>query len=182
GGVRVGRRRVRRNDHDLVHPEVAMSQIRLALRLYVAAVVLVALAAFVLFSPAKLPDNLGLASGLLVLATIAQLRPIHLTQKMKMTVEDSAIFAAALLLGPWLALTVAAASTLLAYARRRGAPWFEGAFNAGVSGIATFAAASLFATLGGDRSSVARYAAAAATAGVAMYLLQTALVDVAVAV
>jgi putative nucleotidyltransferase with HDIG domain len=158
-----------------------MSQIRLALRLYVAAVLLAAVAVLVMFSPAAPPDNVGLACGLLVLATIAQLRPIHLTQKMKMTVEDTAIFAGALLLSPWLAFTVASASTLLAYARRRGAPWFEGAFNSSVSGIATFAAASVFDALGGDGASVGRYAAAAALAGAGMYVLQTGLVDVAVA-
>jgi putative nucleotidyltransferase with HDIG domain len=54
-------------------------------------------------------------------------------------------------------------------------------FNAATSGLATLAAATLFGLLGGDSSSVASYAAAAAAAGVAKYLVQTSLVDVAVA-
>jgi putative nucleotidyltransferase with HDIG domain len=158
-----------------------VNQIRNALRLYVAAILVAAGALFVAFAPGEFPAGLGLAAGLLVLATFAQLRSIHLTQKMKITVEDTATFAAALLLSPWLAFVVAAGSTLCAYARRRGGPWFEGAFNASVSGLAALTAAWIFAALGGDRASVAGYAAAATAAGIGMYLVNTSLVDVAVA-
>lgn len=153
-----------------------MGHIRAALRLYVAAVLITACLAALMLAPNDVPADLGLASGLIVFATFAQLRPIHLTQKTKMTVEDTATFAAALLLAPWLALVVAAASTLIVYTRRRGAPWFEGAFNAAASGVSTLAAAWIFGALGGDRSSVAAYAAAAA----GKYLLHTSLIDIAV--
>jgi putative nucleotidyltransferase with HDIG domain len=140
-----------------------------------------ALAATLFFAPTVDLARLPLSVALLLMATFGQLRPIHLTQKMKMTVDDTATFAAALLLSPALAFAVAAGSTLLAYTRRRGAPWFESVFNAATSGLATLAAATLFGFLGGDSGSVAAYAPAAVAAGVTKYLVHIALVDGAVA-
>jgi putative nucleotidyltransferase with HDIG domain len=157
-----------------------VNQIRLALRLYVTAVLAIAVASALAFAPDRLPGDLGIAGGLLVFATLAQLRPIHLTQKMKITVEDTATFAAALLLTPWLALAVAGGSTLIASAKRRNAPWFEAAFNAAVTGLSGMTAAAVFLTLGGDGSMVATYGAPALAAAVAMYFGQTVLVDIAV--
>jgi putative nucleotidyltransferase with HDIG domain len=104
-----------------------------------------------------------------------------LTQKIKMTVEDTATFAAALLLGPGLAFAIAAGSTLLAYARRRASPWFESVFNAAASGLSTLAAALVFAYVrGADGGTVDAYTVAAVAAAVAKYLIQTAIVDIAV--
>jgi putative nucleotidyltransferase with HDIG domain len=155
--------------------------VRNALKLYVVCVLSAAVAATILLAPGVGAARLPLCGALLLLATFAQLRPIHITQKMKMTVDDTATFAAALLLPPALAFTVAAGSTLLAYTRRRGAPWFEGAFNAATSGIATLAAAIVFGALGGDSSSVASYAPSAVAAGVVKYVVHTSLIDFAVA-
>src|SRR2546428_2055775 len=154
---------------------------RPALKAYVVCVLATGLAFALAYVPGSSVDALPLAAALLVIATIAQLRPIHLTQKMKMTVDDTATFAAALLLSPGLALLVAAGATLLAYARRRQSPWFESVFNASTSGLAAFTAAAVFAALGGDRGSVASYAPAAVAAAVVMYLIHTGLVDIAVA-
>jgi len=154
---------------------------RPALKAYVACVLAIGVAfAFGTVAGSAI-DKLPLTAVLLVLATIAQLRPIHLTQKMKMTVDDTATFAAALLLPPGLALLVAAGSTLLAYARRRQSPWFESVFNASTSGLATFAAAAAFGVLGGERGSVASYAPAAVAAAATKYLVHTTLIDIAVA-
>jgi putative nucleotidyltransferase with HDIG domain len=157
-----------------------VNQVRVALRLYVAAVLTIAVASALAFAPDRLPGELGIAAGLLVFATFAQLRPIHLTQKMKITVEDTATFAAALLLTPWLALAVAGGSTLIASVKRRNAPWFEAAFNAAVTGLSAMSAAAVFLTLGGDGSRVAAYGGPALAAAVAMYIGQTGLVDIAV--
>lgn len=154
---------------------------RASLKLYVMSVLAAALAATLFFAPTVDLARLPLSVALLLMATFGQLRPIHLTQKMKMTVDDTATFAAALLLSPALAFAVAAGSTLLAYTRRRGAPWFESVFNAATSGLATLAAATLFGFLGGDSGSVAAYAPAAVAAGVTKYLVHIALVDGAVA-
>jgi putative nucleotidyltransferase with HDIG domain len=157
-----------------------MSEIRLPLRLYVAAVLAAACAAFAVFVGETSAPKLPLAVMLLAFAAIAQLRPIHLTQKTKVTVEDTATFAGALLLAPALAFAVAAGSTLLVYIRRRGAPWFEGAFNSAVSGLAALSGAWTFAAMGGERESVDAYAFAAVLAAGVMYLVNTMLVDVAV--
>lgn len=154
---------------------------RPALKLYVACVIAAALALLVVFVPGWNTDAVPLAVLLLVLATIAQLRPIHLTQKMKMTMDDTAIFAAALVLSPVAALLVAAGSTLLAYTRRQRAPWYECGFNAATSGLATFAGAVVFGAAGGDRGSVAAFAPAIVLAAATRYLAQTGLVDFAVA-
>src|SRR5256712_3473650 len=154
---------------------------RPALKAYVVCVLATGLAFALAYVPGSSVDALPLAAALLVIATIAQLRPIHLTQKMKMTVDDTATFAAALLLSPGLALLVAAGATLLAYARRRQSLWFEGVSNASRSGLAAFTAAAVFAALGGDRGSVASYAPAAVAAAGVMYLMHTGLVDIAVA-
>jgi len=70
-----------------------------------------------------------LAAALLVLATIAATPPIHLTQKMKMTVTTLATFAAAPAAISRLALLVAAGAPLLAYSRRRQSPLFESVFQ-----------------------------------------------------
>jgi putative nucleotidyltransferase with HDIG domain len=154
---------------------------RPALKAYVACVLATGLTFAIGNVPGSPVETLPLAAALLMLATIAQLRPIHLTQKMKMTVDDTATFAAALLLSPGLALLVAAGATLLAYARRRQSPWFESVFNASTSGLATFAAAAVFGALGGDRGSVASYAPAVGAAAVVKYLMHTGLIDIAVA-
>lgn len=157
-----------------------MGNIRFVLRLYVATVLAGAALGLVAFAPATAPTDLGLAAALFIFATGAQLRPIHLTQKMKVTVEDTATFAAVLLLSPWLALVVASTSTLAAFARRRNAPWFEGAFNAAVTGVSALAAGLIFAGLGGDGGSITGYGVAALAAAASMYLVQTGLVDIAV--
>src|SRR5881227_2323042 len=84
-------------------------------------------------------DRLAVAIVLVCLATAAQLRPVHLTQKTKVTVEDAATFAAALLLDPGLAILVAGGSTLLAGLRGRMS-WYNRAFNVSAVVIDTGAA------------------------------------------
>ena len=90
-----------------------MRTLRPALRVYVAAVIVAGVAALGLGALVLRPlgTDLAVAAVLFVLATAAQLRPVHLTQKTKVTVEDAATFAAALLLDPALAMLVAAGST-----------------------------------------------------------------------
>ena len=157
-----------------------MAAIRPALKLYVVAVVAAGLVALLAVPDRVAPAQLPIAALLLALATVAQLRPLHLTQKIKITVDDTATFAAALLVDPWLGLVVASASTLLAYTRRRGAPWFEAPFNAAASGLATYGASVLYRALGGEPETIAASGSAVALAAAARYLLQTTTIDVAV--
>lgn len=158
-----------------------MSGLRPSLRCYLAAVVTLACLGAATVNGDIATERLALAAGLLAFATVAQLRPIHLTQKMKITVEDTATFAAALLLAPQLAFAVGAGSSLIAYLLRRGAPWFEAVFNAAVTGLAALAGAWTFAAVGAERPSVGGFATAVTLAAIAMYLTNTTLVDIAVA-
>lgn len=126
-------------------------------------------------------DDLVLFVILLALATVAQLWPVHLTPKMKVTVEDTATFAGALLLGPFLSMLVAGASRL---ALRPGARfiWYESGFNASVSALGTGAAAVVYAALAGPAGSLAANPLAIGAAAIAKYLVHTGLVDLAVAI
>ena len=159
-----------------------MRTLRLPLRLYVLAVIAAGVAALWIGSFVRRPvvDDLGIAAVLLAVATVAQLRPIHLTQKTKVTVEDAATFAAALLLDPTLAMLVAGGSTALAGLRGR-MPWYNRAFNVAAVVIDTGAAAVAFTVLaGGAEPSLASLPAIAAAA-ILKFGVNSTVVDVAVA-
>ncbi|HEY0782514.1 MAG TPA: hypothetical protein VGE98_08675, partial [Thermoanaerobaculia bacterium] len=98
-----------------------MRTLRLPLRLDIAAVIAAGVAALGAGGLVLRPDagDVAVALVLLALATVVQLRPVHLTQKTKVTVEDAATFAAALLLDPALAMLVAGGSTAIAGLRGR---------------------------------------------------------------
>jgi putative nucleotidyltransferase with HDIG domain len=159
-----------------------MRTLRLPLRLYVAAVIAaggaaLGLATFVL---RPLGADPATAAVLLCLATAAQLRPVHLSQKTKVTVEDAATFAAALLLDPALAMLVAAGSTALAGLRGRMS-WYNRAFNISAVVLDTGAAAVTFTLLaGGARPSFSTLPAIAAAA-ILKFAVNSTVVDVAVA-
>lgn len=159
-----------------------MRTLRPALRSYVAAVIVAGLVALGLGALVLRPlgTDLAIAGVLLVLATAAQLRPVHLTQKTKVTVEDAATFAAALLLDPALAMLVAAGSTALAGLRGRMS-WYNRAFNVSAVIIDTGAAAITFTLLaGGARPSLSTVPAIAAAA-LLKFAVNSTVVDVAVA-
>ena len=159
-----------------------MGRLRLSLRLYVAGVIaagaLAVGAGALVAHPAG--DDLAIAAVLFVIATAAQLRPVHLTQKTKVTVEDGATFAAALLLDPALAMLVAGASRGLAGLRVK-ASWYNRAFNASAVAIDTGAAALTFALLGHGADPSAANVPAIAAAGALKFAINTTVVDLAVA-
>ena len=159
-----------------------MRNLRPALRVYVAAVIAAGLAALGLGAVVVRPLGTELPVGglLLVLATAAQLRPVHLTQKTKVTVEDAATFAAALLLDPALAMLVAGGSAALAGLRGHMS-WYNRAFNVSAVVIDSGAAAMTFTLLaGGAQPSLATLPAIAAAA-VLKFAVNSTVVDVAVA-
>src|ERR1051325_9861235 len=127
-----------------------MRTLRLPLRLYVATVIAAGSVALGLGTLVVRPaaGDAGIAVVLLVLAILAQLRPVHLTQKPKVTVEDVATFAAALLLDPALAMLVAGGSAAIAGVRGRMS-WYNRAFNVSAVIIDTGAAAITFTLLAG---------------------------------
>ena len=88
-----------------------MSRLRWQLRSYIVGVIvagagLLALATFGPH-PTATADLLVIAI-LLGLATVAQVWPVHLSLKVKLTVDDTPLFAAALLLGPFVSMLVRA--------------------------------------------------------------------------
>lgn len=120
------------------------------------------------------------AAVLLSLAFAAQLRPVHLSHKTKITVEDAATFAGALLLPIPLAMLVGGGSTGMAQLFRRGASWYSRAFNASVATLDTGAAASTYLLLGGPEGDVEQQIGALIAAGIVKLAVNTLLVDVAV--
>jgi putative nucleotidyltransferase with HDIG domain len=156
--------------------------LRRALRFYVTAVILTGMAALGLgaFVLRPLGADLAVAGVLLVLATVAQLRPVHLTQKTKVTVEDAATFAAALLLDPTLAMLVAGGSATLAGLRGQMS-WYNRAFNVSAVIIDTGAAAIAFTLLAGGAGPSMSTLPAIAVAAVLKFAVNSTVVDVAVA-
>ena len=93
-----------------------MSRLRWQLRTYIVGVILAGAAGLTLAAFGPRPgatEDLLVVGILLGLATLAQVWPVHLSLKIKLTVDDTPLFAAALLLGPFLAVLVAGVSALL---------------------------------------------------------------------
>src|SRR5467141_2381333 len=104
----------------------------------------------------------------MAMAAVAQLWPVHLSVKMKITVDDTATFAAALLLGPFYAMVVAGATTLIAlHFRGVRQHWYNRGFNAATATLSTGAAATAFLLVAGPGAQVVREPWAIALAAIA---------------
>jgi len=160
-----------------------MRTLRRPLRIYVAGVIAVGAVSFGIgaFVLRPMGADLAIAGVLLALATVAQLRPVHLTHKTKVTVEDAATFAAALLLDPGLAMLVAGGSTALAGLRGRKTSWYNRAFNSAAVVIDTGAAAVTFTALAGGADPSFSTLPAIVTAAVLKFGINSTVVDIAVA-
>ena len=160
-----------------------MSSLSLPLRLYVAAVLIAGVSALALgtttFTTMTLVDAVT-ATVLFLLAWAAQRHPIHLGPKLKVTVEDGATFAAALVLSPLVAMIVAGGSSLLATRFDGRTPLYDRLFNAAAALIAIGGASATYALLRDDPL-VANNAFAVLAAAVVGYLARTELVDGAIA-
>ena len=162
-----------------------MRALRWSLRVYITAVLVTAILAFLVasFEPERgIADQLTLALVLFTGSTVAQLRPIHVSTKYKLNVNDVATFAGSILLGPLWAMSVAAGSTLVAsFFRPRRPTWYNRLFNVSIAALGTGAAAASYAFLAANGASAAYNPIAIIVAALVMYLVQTALVDVVVA-
>ena len=160
-----------------------MNSLSWPLRVYVAVVVLTAVPALALGLSAlgsmTLVD-LVTAVVLFVLAWGAQRYPIHLGPKLKVTVEDGATFAAALVLSPLVAMIVAGGSSLLATRFDGRTPLYDRLFNASAALLAIGGASATYQLLAAD-TLVANNALAVLAAAVVGYLVRTELVDGAIA-
>lgn len=161
-----------------------MRKLRWPLRAYILAVLATALGALALAargSAAPQQSQLATLGILLIMASVSSIWPLHLSTKVKITVDDMPLFAAALLLPPLDAMLLAGASTLVGLrfrsARMR---WYSRSFNAAASMLAVGASAAVYAALGGPTPPAMSGAVAIAGAGLARYLVQAVLVDLVV--
>jgi putative nucleotidyltransferase with HDIG domain len=161
-----------------------VTKLRLPLRLYVLATIATGSAALIL---AALADRGRPAEStalsfvvLVVLAAAAKSRPVHLSLKLKMTVDDAPIFAAALLLGPFLAMIVAGAATLVGLRFGTKMPLYNRLFNSASSSLSAGAAATGYIALSKTEAPLAENLGAVVIAALAGYAVQTVLVDTAV--
>ena len=155
------------------------------MRAYVVAVMCAALAALVAASPeARAPgqDEATAFAILLAMASLAQVWPLHLSTKTKITVDDTATFAAALILAPFMAMLLAGASTLIGLRfRNTHMSWYNRAFNAATSTLSTGAAGATYLALAGPTLPSLEQASPILVAAIAKYVVQQGLVDVVVA-
>lgn len=158
-----------------------MRDLRPVMRVYIAAVI--AAAAFALVLAAAEPIVIGPREALvfvvlLAAAGAAQLRPVHISPKMKVTAEDAATFAAALTLGPLASMLVALLSSGLVLRFAKPASWYNRAFNAAVGVLGTGSAAWLYDAFAPDRSPISPYGVLAAA--LTKFVVETGLVNVVV--
>jgi putative nucleotidyltransferase with HDIG domain len=162
-----------------------MSRLRWQLRTYIIGVIVAGAAGLGLAALGPRPggtEELLVIAILLGLATVAQVWPVHLSLKVKLTVDDTPLFAAALLLGPFVSMLVSAVSALLGlHLRNARMPWYNRAFTAAVSTLATGAAAVAYLALADGAQPLLAQPVPILAAGAARYFTQTALVDIAVA-
>ena len=162
-----------------------MSRLRWQLRTYIVGVIVAGAAALAVAAFGPRPDGTEdflVVAILLGLATVAQIWPVHLSLKVKLTVDDTPLFAAALLLGPFLSMLVATVSALVGlHVRNARMPWYNRAFTAAVSALATGAAAVAYLVSADGTQPMLSQPAPILAAGAARYLVQTVFVDVAVA-
>ena len=162
-----------------------MRKLRPALRVYILAVFAAAGGAILVALPgAALPSASAaeVAAILLVMAAAAQVWPLHLSTKVKITVDDMPAFAAALVLSPLEAMIVAGASTLVGLRFRNARmPWYNRVFNAACASLSTGAASLVYLVLHGPTPPEMSGAIAIVAAAAAKYAVQTLLVDVVVA-
>ena len=162
-----------------------MSRLRWPLRVFILAVLgtaLAALTASAAFRGDLRPIDTVLFAVLMTMAAVAQLWPVHLSVKMKITVDDTATFAAALLLGPFYSMILAGGTTLIAlHFRGVRQRWYNRGFNAATAVLSTGAAATVFLLVAGPDAQVVREPWAIGLAAIAKYLVNSMLVDVVVA-
>ena len=160
-----------------------MSRLRWQLRSYILSVIVAGALTLALatLAPRSGSEDLLVIAILLALSTVAQVWPVHLSLKIKLTVDDTPLFAAALLLGPFVSMLVAVLSTLLGLLRNARTPWYNRAFTAAVGALATGAAAGVYLALADGARPMLSQPVPILAAGAARYLTQTVLVDIAVA-
>lgn len=161
-----------------------MGELRLALRLYLLVVCSMAALSFAAAWSFLEPGtpNAGAFAMLAVFAVVAQARPLHLSSKLKIDVDDTAMFAAALLFDPAWAMLLAGGAMLVSRAWARQELWYGHAFNIAAVILAIGTSSALYRTIAGGGLATSIDPLAVAAAGVSLYAVRTTLVDLVVAI
>lgn len=117
---------------------------------------------------------------LALFAIAAQSRPLHLSSKLKIDVDDTALFAAALLFDPFYAMALGGVAMLLSRLWSRQEPWYGHAFNVSAVTLACGVSSGAYRAVAGAGFADVQVPAAAIAAGVALYAVRTLLVDLVV--
>ena len=122
---------------------------------------------------------------LCALVVLARAFPLQLTPRTKTTVATAPLFAAILLLSVPLAIAVAAVGAFLGDVVRRS-PWFQALFNTAEAALRLAAGATIFMLIAGTHSiahlALRGWVVAVPAAAGAMYLVNSALVELIIAV
>lgn len=161
-----------------------MTKLRRPLQLHVIATILagaVAIAWALWAVEISSPRPLVIFALLAIGAGLAQRWPVAVSPKMKLTVEDTATFAGALILGAPLAILLGAVSTLVGLRLNARMSWYNRAFNVALVSLGQAAAALTYATFASSHADLVHEPIALVAAAAAKYLLEMALLDLAVA-
>jgi putative nucleotidyltransferase with HDIG domain len=160
-----------------------MHKLRRPVQCYVASVIvagLVAVLAAAVWSPLPPPIEPGVLAVLFGMAAIPRVWPIHLSTKMKVTTDDTATFAAAILFGPVPAILLALIASIVPSRLPTRTPLYNRLFNAAAAALSLASAATVYLSFAGEAGALGN-PLAVALAAATNYLVGTALVDVVVA-
>ena len=160
-----------------------MRKLRWPVRLYVAATIAAGLAALLAgaaWSPLPRATDPTVLVILFAMAAIPRVWPVHLSTKMKVTADDTATFATALLYGPVVAMLLALASSVVPSRLPTRTPLYNRLFNAATAVLSLGAAATTFLLFDRDGLVLAN-PLPVALAAVVNYMIGTWLVDAVVA-
>ncbi len=162
---------------------MTMTELRPALRLYIGAVLLAAVVAFGAASAFRSHDTVETTAFLLIaaFACAAQVRPLHLSSKLKIDVDDTAVFAAALLFEPVHAMLLGGGTMLASRVFARREPWYGHAFNVAVAVLAIGVSSAAYRVVAGASFDAVKDVTALLASGTALYLVRMVLTDLVVA-
>ena len=160
-----------------------MTELRLALRLYVGVVLIAAAVALGAAAALRTHDMVDTTAFVLIatFACAAQIRPLHLSSKLKIDVDDTAMFAAALLFEPFHAMLLGGGAMLVSRVWSQREPWYGHAFNIAVVALATGASSAAYGAAAGTSFADSKVIEAVLVAGITLYAVRTVLVDIVVA-
>lgn len=152
------------------------------MRLYLAAVFAsaAAVAAGAWFVARTTSPDLVALGVLVVFTAVTQARPLHLSPKMKIVVDDTPVFAIALLFDPAYATSAAIMAVLVSRVGRDD-PWYGHAFNVAAAALAVAAGSAVYRALAPAGFESSPDPTATLAAGLALFGVRTGLVDVVVA-